>query len=133
MFRSQMLVTTSTITPTSNGCYGNNGILNGKGAMPGHFYPSSQGSLFSNNRYALVRTASSLPNNTKYANNPVYIAPSSSRTQMLRINGVGKSSWNRVGGPLAFSGINRNEVFRAQVKARRIGGAAPPKKGLVKN
>lgn len=129
MLPSQQLIQTSTVFPFKNGCYGNNGILSGKGAMPGHFYPSSASNMFSMNRFAYSRTASTAPANTNVANKPVYIADASSRTMMMRINAIGKSSVNRSGGELGFSKQDRNVVNHALVKARRIGGAAPAKKG----
>lgn len=129
MFRSQPLIQTSTVFPMKNGCYGNNGFLQGKGAMPGHFYPSSADTMFSLNRNAYIRTSNSHPKTTRVANNPVHIQDSSSRTMMMRFNAIGKSSVNRSGGNLGFSKNDRNVVNRALVKARRIGAAAPPKKG----
>ena len=129
MLRGQMLINTSTVFPMKNGSYGNNGILQGKGAMPCQSYPLSGDTMFSLNRYAFTRTASSLPKTTSIPNNPVYIQDSSSRTMMMRINGIGKSSVNQNGGLLGFSKENRNDVNHALVKARRIGSAAPAKKG----
>ena len=124
MLPSQQLIKTSTVFPFKNGCHGNNGILSGKGAMPGHFYPSSACNMFSMNRFAYSRTASTAP-----ANKPLYIADASSRTMMMRINAIGKSSINRSGDDLGFSKQDRNVVNHAIVKARRIGAAAPAKKG----
>jgi hypothetical protein len=129
MFRSQMLVNTSTVFPMKNGCNGNNGILSGKGAMPGHFYPSSVDTMFSLNRNAYSRIANLLPKNTRVANNPVTIQDSSSRTMIMRINAIGKSSVNKNGGKIGFSGEDQNRVNSNLVKARRIGSAAPAKKG----
>jgi len=129
MFRSQMLIKTSTVFPMKNGCYGDNGILKGKGAMPGHFYPSSGDTMFSLNRNAYSRTANTLPKTTRVANNPVYIQDASCRTMMMRINAIGKSSVNTKGDQLGFSGEDKNVVNHALVKARRIGSAAPAKKG----
>jgi len=125
MLPEQQLIQTSTVFPFKNGCYQNNGILKGKGAMPGHFYPSSVDNMFSVNRNLYSRTAK----NTKIRNKPVYIQDSSLRTMTMRYNAIGKSSENVKGGKLAFSGIDRNDVFSALVKARRIGAAAPAKKG----
>ena len=129
MFQGQPLIQTSTVFPFKNGCYGNNGILNGKGAMPGHFYPSAIDTMFSLNRKAYSRTANTAPKNTNIANKPVYIQESSLRTMAMRYNAIGKSSVNKNGGKLGFSGADRNDVYSAQVKARRIGSAAPAKKG----
>jgi hypothetical protein len=129
MLPSQQLIQTSTVFPFKSGCFGNNGVLSGKGAMPGHFYPSSVATMFSLNRQAYSRTANTEPKNTRIANKPVNISDSSSRTMMMRINAIGKSSINTKGGELAFSGEDRNVVNSALVKARRIGGAAPAKKG----
>ena len=129
MLPEQPLIQTSTVFPFKNGCYGNNGILKGKGAMPGHFYPSSVDTMFSLNRMAYSRTANNSPKNTAVANKPVYIQDASLRTMRMRFNAIGKSSENVGGGRLGFSGIDRNDVHSALVKARRIGGAAPPKKG----
>jgi hypothetical protein len=129
MLPEQPLIQTSTVFPFKNGCYGNNGILKGKGAMPGHFYPSSASNMFSMNRNIYSRTANNSPKNTNIADKPVYIQDSSLRTMAMRYNAIGKSSENVNGGKLAFSGIDRNDVYSALVKARRIGGAAPAKKG----
>lgn len=129
MFQGQPLIQTSTVFPFKNGNNGNNGVLIGQGAMPGHFYPSAVDTMFSLNRFAYSRTATNAPKNTNIANKPVYIKEASLRTMMMRFNAVGKSSVNVSGGKLGFSGADRNDVFRAQVKARRIGSAAPAKKG----
>ena len=85
--------------------------------------------MFSLNRNAYVRTSSTQPKTTRVANNPVRIQDASSRTMMMRFNAIGKSSVNRSGGNLGFSKNDRNVVNHALVKARRIGAAAPPKKG----
>lgn len=129
MLPSQQLIQTSNVFPFKNGCYGNNGVLNGKGAMPGHFRPSSVDNMFSMNRNAYSRTANKQPANTRIANKPVYIKDSSSRTMMMRINAIGKSSINKNGVELAFSGEDRNVVNSALRRARCIGSAAPAKKG----
>ena len=130
MLPEQQLIQTSTVFPFKNGCYGNNGILKGKGAMPGHFYPSSVDNMFSMNRNIYSRTANSEPKNTNVANKPVYIQDSSLRTMAMRYNAIGKSSENVKGGKLGFSGADRNDVYSALVKVRRIGSAAPAKKGF---
>jgi len=52
------------------------------------------------------------------------------RTMAMRYNAIGKSSQNVKGGKLGFSGSDRNNVNSALVKARRIGYAAPAKKGF---
>jgi len=44
-------------------------------------------------------------------------------------NGAKPLYYGYIGGKLAFSGIDRNDVYSALVKVRRIGGAAPAKKG----
>tara|TARA_B110000858_G_C17809067_1_gene479855 strand:+ start:388 stop:792 length:405 start_codon:yes stop_codon:yes gene_type:complete len=130
MLPEQPLIQTSTVFPFKNGCYGNNGILKGKGAMPGHFYPSSVDNMFSMNRSIYSRTANSESKNTVVANKPVHIQDSSLRTMAMRYNAIGKSSENVKGGKLGFSGADRNDVYSALVKARRIGAAAPAKKGF---
>lgn len=129
MFKSQPLIQTSTVFPFKNGSNGNNGILDGKGAMPGHFRPSSLDNMFSMNRNAYSRTANNAPKNTNVANKPVHISDSSSRTMMMRINAIGKSSVNASGGDLAFSGADKNTVNSALKKARNNGYVAPAKKG----
>ena len=48
---------------------------------------------------------------------------------MMRINAIGKSSVNTQGNKVGFSGEDKNVVNHALVKARRIGSAAPAKKG----
>ena len=130
MLPEQQLIQTSRVFPFKNGCYGNNGILKGKGAMPGHFYPSSADNMFSMNRNIYSRTANSQSKNTRVADKPVYIQDSSLRTMAMRYNAIGKSSQNVKGGKLGFSGSDRNNVNSALVKARRIGYAAPAKKGF---
>ena len=129
MFEGQPLIQSSTVFPFKNGCYGDNGIAKGKGAMPGHFYPSSVDTMFSLNRYAYARTASTAPKNTNVADKPVYIQDASARTMAMRYNAIGKSSVNQKGGKMGFSGQDRNIVNSALVRARRIGSAAPAKKG----
>jgi hypothetical protein len=137
--RSQKLITT-TFNPIGNGCdNADNAILRGKGAMPGHFYPTASGNAFSMNRKAYMRTASILPikpgsNNVPGPKGkPIHISDSSSRTMMMRFNAIGKSSVNNINdGNLAFSGMDRNVVNRALSRVRKIGGAAPPKKGFVR-
>jgi hypothetical protein len=86
-----------------------------------------------------MRTASILPikpgsNNVPGPKGkPIHISDSSSRTMMMRFNAIGKSSVNNInGGNLAFSGMDRNVVNRALSRVRKIGGAAPPKKGFVR-
>jgi hypothetical protein len=135
----QPLVTTTTVYPIGNGCNNaDNALLTGKGVMPGHFYPTASGNAFSMNRKAYMRTASTRPvkpgpnNIPGPKGKPIDISDSSSRTMMLRFNAVGKSSVNNSGGELAFSGEDKNVVNRALSRARKIGGAAPPKKGLKK-
>ena len=128
MLYGQMLINTSNVFPMKNGSYGNNGILRGKGAMPCQPYPSSCDNIFSLNRNAFTRIANTLPKNTRLPNNPVYIQDASSRTMMMRINAIGKSSINTNGGKLGFSKEDRNVVNHSLVKARRIGSAAPAKK-----
>lgn len=121
---------TSTVFPMKNGCYQNNKILNGKGAMPGHYYPSSGDTMFSLNRRAYTRTANSMPKTTVIPNKPIQQQDASSRTMMLRINAVGKSSVNAKGGHLGFSSLNRNTVNSALAKVRNKGSTAPAKKGF---
>lgn len=140
----QPLVTTTTVYTIGNGCNNaNNAILSGKGAMPGHFYPTASGNAFSMNRKAYMRTALIGPKdnspqagrslgNGVSAGKPLNITDSSSRIMMLRFNAVGKSTVNNSGGDLAFSGEDKNVVNRALSRARKIGGAAPPKKGMIK-
>lgn len=140
----QPLVTTTTVYPIGNGCNNaNNALLNGKGAMPGHFYPTASSNAFSMNRKAYMRTAliGNKDNSPQAgrslgygvsAGKPLNITDSSSRTMMLRFNAVGKSSVNNLGGKLAFSGEDKNVVNTAVSRARKIGGAAPPKKGMIK-
>ena len=114
---------TSTVFPMKNGCYQNNKILSGKGAMPGHYYPSSGDTMFSLNRRAYIRTT-----NTPKAT-VIQKQDASSRTMMLRINAIGKSSVNVKGGRLGFSSLNKNTVNSALSKVRNKGCIAPAKKG----
>lgn len=146
--RAQKLVTTTTVYPIGSGNNNaDNKILNGKGAMPGHFYPTASGNAFSMNRQAYMRTALIGPKdnspqagrslgNGVSAGKPLNITDSSSRTMMLRFNAVGKSSVNNTNttptAPLAFAGIDRNVVKSSLIRVRRVGAAAPPKKGLVR-
>jgi hypothetical protein len=123
------LAQTSTVFPMKNGCYQNNKILKGKGAMPGHYYPSSGDTMFSLNRRAYTRTANNTPKTTLIPNKPIQKQDASSRTMMLRINAIGKSSVNVKGDTLGFSSLNKNTVNRALSKVRNKGCVAPAKKG----
>jgi hypothetical protein len=96
-----------------------------------YVYDSSSGdTMFSLNRRAYTRTANSMPKTTVIPNKPIQQQDASSRTMMLRINAVGKSSVNAKGGHLGFSSLNRNTVNSALAKVRNKGSTAPAKKGF---
>lgn len=107
----------------------NNGVLTAQGAMPAKFYPSSFGSLFSNNRKAYIKDAGG-------GGGSQGVHDASARTALLRINAIGKSS-TKVGlpsnAPLSFKS-NDNTIRNTALQRCRSGGCvAPKKKGAIAN
>lgn len=102
----------------------NNGLLTTKMAMPSKFYPSSFDSLLSNSRQAYIKDAGNLNGTTN-------IADSSSRTQRLRLQAIGKSSTKQglsANAELSFKNVSLQTVKDARRKCRNGGCTAPPKK-----
>ena len=109
-------------------------ILYGNKAMPQHSYPSDKSNTFSMGRqsyFRVVRTMQYSPyiNNVK-TNKPL---ESSSYIDIKKRNAIGKGSTTINNGPIAFMNQNKNDVRHSLNKVRRIGAAAPPKKGFVRN
>lgn len=115
----------------------NNGyISNVRMAMPAHFYPSANTTLFSSARNAYINNVGKGPSNNhtsiaEYAKKKKWSNTSSEVTYMRRVNAIGKSSIQSLATleKLSFRSqdtTSRNDALR---RCRSGGCVAPKKKG----
>ena len=105
---------------------GQNAVLSGVRPMPMKFYPSAGDSMFSNARRAYTKDAGGGKN----------FHPSSSYTELQRINAIGQSSTKQglpVSLPLSFRSSDSTSRNNARIKVRSGGCVAPKKKGAIAN
>jgi len=115
----------------------NNGQLKGRGAMPLKDLTSDNENNFAMQRHEYMRSFV-LPNQpTAQTNRKMWYGNSANRlssnvVERRKMNAVGQGSLNLNSGLYSMTNNNdKNYIQRALNRVRRMGGAAPPKKGGV--